>query len=170
MGILKFNSRFSGHDFSLCFCKALLEYRSINFPHLRWCGCWFILRGYCMWVATKGGWHLLLHFYPVSYITLCLEMMTCMNMTMLLDLWSGYVVLSHFVHILLFVEKFRWMTIKTLQFVEKILEEGTKSPRTIRLAALHVSGLWLAYPNTLKYYIKELKLLTLYGSGMLWDF
>ncbi|KAL7150015.1 hypothetical protein ABFS83_05G079800 [Erythranthe nasuta] len=49
-------------------------------------------------------------------------------------------------------------------FVEKILEEGTKSPRTIRLAALHLCGLWLAYPNTLKYYIKELKLLTFYGS------
>ncbi|KAL3834975.1 hypothetical protein ACJIZ3_009711 [Penstemon smallii] len=49
-------------------------------------------------------------------------------------------------------------------FVEKILEEGTKSPRTIRLAALHLSGLWLAYPNILKYYMKELKLLTFYGS------
>ncbi|KAG6405349.1 hypothetical protein SASPL_132938 [Salvia splendens] len=49
-------------------------------------------------------------------------------------------------------------------FVEKILEEGTKSPRTIRLAALHLCGLWLAYPNTLQYYIKELKLLTSYGS------
>ncbi|XP_020547413.1 uncharacterized protein LOC105155957 isoform X2 [Sesamum indicum] len=49
-------------------------------------------------------------------------------------------------------------------FVEKIVEEGTKSPRTIRLAALHLCGLWLAYPNTLKYYIKELKLLTFYGS------
>ncbi|KAK6146391.1 hypothetical protein DH2020_020260 [Rehmannia glutinosa] len=49
-------------------------------------------------------------------------------------------------------------------FVEKILEEGTKSPRTIRLAALHLCGLWLAYPNTIKYYINELKLLTFYGS------
>lgn len=54
-----------------------------------------------------------------------------------------------------------------LQFVEKILEEGTRSPRTIRLAALHLCGMWLAYPNTLKYYIKELKLLTFYGSGIL---
>ncbi|KAL1536462.1 tRNA (guanosine(18)-2'-O)-methyltransferase [Salvia divinorum] len=52
-------------------------------------------------------------------------------------------------------------------FVEKILEEGTKSPRTIRLAALHLCGLWLAYPNTLQYYIKELKLLTSYGSAEL---
>ena len=59
-------------------------------------------------------------------------------------------------------------TIIILQFVEKILEEGTKSPRTIRLAALHLCGLWLAYPNTLQYYIKELKLLTSYGSGMLY--
>ncbi|KAL3619436.1 hypothetical protein CASFOL_037006 [Castilleja foliolosa] len=49
-------------------------------------------------------------------------------------------------------------------FVEKILEEGTKSPRTIRLAALHLCGLWLVYPNTIKYYINELKLLTFYGS------
>ncbi|XWS49177.1 hypothetical protein CRYUN_Cryun13aG0141400 [Craigia yunnanensis] len=49
-------------------------------------------------------------------------------------------------------------------FVEKLLEEGTKSPRTIRLAALHLTGLWLSNPRTIKYYIKELKLLTLYGS------
>uniref|UniRef100_A0A1J3HNC1 tRNA (guanosine(18)-2'-O)-methyltransferase TARBP1 n=1 Tax=Noccaea caerulescens TaxID=107243 RepID=A0A1J3HNC1_NOCCA len=49
-------------------------------------------------------------------------------------------------------------------FVEKILEEGQKSPRTIRLAALHLTGLWLMYPRTIKYYIKELRLLTLYGS------
>ncbi|PIN08693.1 hypothetical protein CDL12_18734 [Handroanthus impetiginosus] len=49
-------------------------------------------------------------------------------------------------------------------FVEKILEEGTKSPRTIRLAALHLCGLWMAYPNTLRYYVEELKLLTFYGS------
>ncbi|CAH8386786.1 unnamed protein product [Eruca vesicaria subsp. sativa] len=49
-------------------------------------------------------------------------------------------------------------------FVEKVLEEGQKSPRTIRLAALHLTGLWLKYPRTIKYYIKELKLLTLYGS------
>lgn len=50
--------------------------------------------------------------------------------------------------------------------MEKILEEGTKSPRTIRLAALHLTGLWLAYPSIIKFYMKELKLLTLYGSGM----
>ncbi|GAV91984.1 hypothetical protein CFOL_v3_35368, partial [Cephalotus follicularis] len=49
-------------------------------------------------------------------------------------------------------------------FVEKVLEEGTKSPRTIRLAALHLTGLWLSNPSTIKYYLKELKLLTLYGS------
>ncbi|KAJ9556344.1 hypothetical protein OSB04_010958 [Centaurea solstitialis] len=49
-------------------------------------------------------------------------------------------------------------------FVEKILEEGTRSPRTIRLAALHLSGLWLSHPSAIKYYTKELKLLTLYGS------
>ncbi|CAL5436699.1 unnamed protein product [Camellia sinensis] len=49
-------------------------------------------------------------------------------------------------------------------FVGKILEEGTKSPRTIRLAALHLTGLWLLNPKTIKYYMQELKLLTLYGS------
>lgn len=49
-------------------------------------------------------------------------------------------------------------------FCEKVLEEGMKSPRTIRLAALHLSGLWLLNPRVIKYYIKELKLLTLYGS------
>lgn len=49
-------------------------------------------------------------------------------------------------------------------FVEMVLEEGTKSPRTIRLAALHLTGVWLSNPTTLKYYIKELKLLTLHGS------
>ncbi|KAM7494028.1 hypothetical protein LguiB_028637 [Lonicera macranthoides] len=48
--------------------------------------------------------------------------------------------------------------------VEKIIEEGTRSPRTIRLAALHLTGLWLSNPNTIKYYMKELKQLTLYGS------
>lgn len=49
-------------------------------------------------------------------------------------------------------------------FIEMLLEEGTKSPRTIRLAALHLTGLWLSNPRTIKYYIKELKLLTVYGS------
>lgn len=54
-----------------------------------------------------------------------------------------------------------------MKFVEKIIEEGTRSPRTIRLAALHLTGLWLSYPGAIKYYMKELKLLTLYGSGTL---
>lgn len=49
-------------------------------------------------------------------------------------------------------------------FIENLLDEGTKSPRTMRLSALHLTGLWLLYPRTLKYYIKELKLLSLYGS------
>uniref|UniRef100_A0A803L5M7 tRNA/rRNA methyltransferase SpoU type domain-containing protein n=1 Tax=Chenopodium quinoa TaxID=63459 RepID=A0A803L5M7_CHEQI len=47
---------------------------------------------------------------------------------------------------------------------EKVFEEGIKSPRTIRLAALHLTGLWLLNPGVIKYYVKELKLLTLYGS------
>ncbi|XP_078155872.1 tRNA/rRNA methyltransferase (SpoU) family protein [Carex rostrata] len=49
-------------------------------------------------------------------------------------------------------------------FIEKLLDEGARSPRTIRLAALHLTGLWLLYPETTKYYIRELKLLSLYGS------
>lgn len=53
-----------------------------------------------------------------------------------------------------------------LQFIEKILDEGLKSPRTIRLAALHLSGLFASFPKAIKYYIKELKLLSLYGSGI----
>ncbi|KEH31617.1 putative tRNA (guanosine(18)-2'-O)-methyltransferase [Medicago truncatula] len=49
-------------------------------------------------------------------------------------------------------------------FIENLLEEGTKSPRTIRLAALHLTGLWLSNPMIIKFYLKELKLLSLYGS------
>ncbi|KAE8818497.1 methyltransferase tarbp1 [Hordeum vulgare] len=49
-------------------------------------------------------------------------------------------------------------------FVETLLNEGSKSPRTIRLAALHLSGLWLMYPKTIRFYMEELKLLALYGS------
>lgn len=55
--------------------------------------------------------------------------------------------------------------ISGLQFILNLLEEGTKSPRTIRLAALHLTGLWLSNPRIVKFYLKELKLLTLYGSG-----
>lgn len=49
-------------------------------------------------------------------------------------------------------------------FINEIIQEGTRSPRTIRLAALHLTGLWLRNPSTIKYYMRELKLLTLYGS------
>ncbi|KAF0930705.1 hypothetical protein E2562_034643 [Oryza meyeriana var. granulata] len=49
-------------------------------------------------------------------------------------------------------------------FIENLLSEGSKSPRTIRLAALHLSGMWLMYPKTLSFYMEELKLLSLYGS------
>ncbi|CAI0417745.1 unnamed protein product [Linum tenue] len=49
-------------------------------------------------------------------------------------------------------------------FIGNLLEEGTKSPRTIRLASLHLTGLLLSHPRIAMYYIKELKLLTLYGS------
>ncbi|KAF8780329.1 hypothetical protein HU200_001429 [Digitaria exilis] len=49
-------------------------------------------------------------------------------------------------------------------FIGNLLNEGSKSPRTIRLAALHLSGLWLMYPKTIRFYMEELKLLSLYGS------
>ncbi|PNY04748.1 tRNA/rRNA methyltransferase SpoU family protein [Trifolium pratense] len=49
-------------------------------------------------------------------------------------------------------------------FIENLIEEGTRSPRTIRLAALHLTGLWLSNPRIIKFYLKELKLLSLYGS------
>ncbi|KAL9663396.1 hypothetical protein QQ045_018782 [Rhodiola kirilowii] len=49
-------------------------------------------------------------------------------------------------------------------FIRNILEEGTKSPRTMRLAALHLTGLWFSNPTTVKYYLNELKLISLYGS------
>nr|CAB3502311.1 unnamed protein product [Digitaria exilis] len=50
------------------------------------------------------------------------------------------------------------------RFIGNLLNEGSKSPRTIRLAALHLSGLWLMYPKTIRFYMEELKLLSLYGS------
>ncbi|KAI5391542.1 hypothetical protein KIW84_076381 [Lathyrus oleraceus] len=49
-------------------------------------------------------------------------------------------------------------------FIENLLEEGRKSPRTIRPSAVHLTGLWLLNPIIIKFYLKELKLLSLYGS------
>ncbi|XP_043715500.1 uncharacterized protein LOC122663896 isoform X2 [Telopea speciosissima] len=77
--------------------------------------------------------------------------------------------LSSILHTSLFSDESMHETADEVQgplkwFIEKILDEGTKSPRTIRLAALHLTGLWLLNPRTIKYYIKELKLLSLYGS------
>ncbi|ERN01057.1 hypothetical protein AMTR_s00002p00160160 [Amborella trichopoda] len=77
--------------------------------------------------------------------------------------------LSSVLHSSLFNDLGMHQTAGTMQgplkwFVERILEEGGKSPRTVRLAALHLTGLWLMYPETIKYYMAELKLLTLYGS------
>ncbi|XP_010274499.1 PREDICTED: uncharacterized protein LOC104609816 isoform X2 [Nelumbo nucifera] len=77
--------------------------------------------------------------------------------------------LSSVLHISVFCDESMHETADNAQgplkwFVKKILDEGGKSPRTIRLAALHLTGLWLLYPRIIKYYIKELKLLALYGS------
>ena len=71
-----------------------------------------------------------------------------------------------FVGVLITYRIFTTVIFSLLQFVEKVLEEGKKSPRTIRLAALHLTGLWFLNPKTIKYYMKELKLLSLYGSGV----
>ncbi|KAH7425675.1 hypothetical protein KP509_11G065800 [Ceratopteris richardii] len=45
-----------------------------------------------------------------------------------------------------------------------IFKLGSRSPRTMRLTAMHVSGMWLKYPNIVQYYVKELKLLSLHGG------
>jgi hypothetical protein len=58
-----------------------------------------------------------------------------------------------------------FLLMSDIQFIENLIEEGTRSPRTIRLAALHLTGLWLSNPRIIKFYLKELKLLSLYGSG-----
>jgi hypothetical protein len=35
----------------------------------------------------------------------------------------------------------------------------------MRLTALHITGLWLQYPTTAIFYVKQLKLLSLHGGG-----
>eukprot|EP01018_Ginkgo_biloba_P020549 Gb_02891 [translate_table: standard] len=49
-------------------------------------------------------------------------------------------------------------------FLERPFEQGVQSPQTMRLTTMHVIGLWLSYPTAIKFYMKELKLLTLYGG------
>lgn len=39
-----------------------------------------------------------------------------------------------------------------------------ENPRTIRPSALHLTGLWLLNPIIIKFYLKDFKLLSLYGS------
>ncbi|CAN1333845.1 Probable methyltransferase TARBP1 [Linum perenne] len=77
-------------------------------------------------------------------------------------------VLSSVLHASLFADEAMHMTDNVpgplKWFIDNLLEEGTRSPRTVRLAALHLTGLWLSHPRITMYYIKELKLLTLYGS------
>ncbi|MCO5564235.1 hypothetical protein L7F22_017893 [Adiantum nelumboides] len=46
----------------------------------------------------------------------------------------------------------------------KLLDQGSKSPRTMRLTAMHVAGMWLKFPAVTEYYIEELKLLSLHGG------
>ncbi|PIA40951.1 hypothetical protein AQUCO_02300016v1 [Aquilegia coerulea] len=79
------------------------------------------------------------------------------------------VLLSSVLHCSLFCDEGMHETTENTQgplkwFIEKVIDESTRSPRTIRLSALHLTGLWLLYPRTIIHYIKELKLLSLYGS------
>ncbi|KAH8973918.1 hypothetical protein BDL97_01G073400 [Sphagnum fallax] len=46
----------------------------------------------------------------------------------------------------------------------KFIEQGARSPRTMRLTALHITGLWLQYPTIAIFYVKQLKLLSLHGG------
>jgi hypothetical protein len=52
-----------------------------------------------------------------------------------------------------------------LQLLCKFIEQGARSPRTMRLTALHITGLWLQYPTIAIFYVKQLKLLSLHGGG-----
>ncbi|KAH9305250.1 hypothetical protein KI387_009654, partial [Taxus chinensis] len=49
-------------------------------------------------------------------------------------------------------------------FLGRLIDQGIRSPRTMRLTALQLTGMWLLYPATIKFYMKELKLLTLHGG------
>jgi tRNA guanosine-2'-O-methyltransferase len=44
----------------------------------------------------------------------------------------------------------------------KFIEQGAQSPRTMRLTALHITGLWLQYPTTAIFYVEQLKSLPLH--------
>ncbi|KAI5079464.1 hypothetical protein GOP47_0004943 [Adiantum capillus-veneris] len=45
-----------------------------------------------------------------------------------------------------------------------LLDQGSRSPRTMRLTSMHVAGMWLRFPAITQYYIEELKLLSLHGG------
>ncbi|KAL2636392.1 hypothetical protein R1flu_007871 [Riccia fluitans] len=48
--------------------------------------------------------------------------------------------------------------------LNRLIDLGSRSPRTMRLTALHITGLWLSFPETATCYMKELKKLSLYGG------
>ncbi|KAJ7549851.1 hypothetical protein O6H91_07G072000 [Diphasiastrum complanatum] len=48
--------------------------------------------------------------------------------------------------------------------IGRLMEQGLRSPRTMRLTALHLTGLWLEYPAIACLYISELKSLSLHGG------
>lgn len=48
--------------------------------------------------------------------------------------------------------------------VHRLIELGARSPRVMRLASLHMSGLWLQHPEICCLYVPELKTLSLHGA------
>ena len=53
-----------------------------------------------------------------------------------------------------------------LKLLLKLRDQGSRSPRRMRLTAMHVAGLWLKFPSITKYYIEELYLVSIHGGGM----
>ena len=53
-----------------------------------------------------------------------------------------------------------------LKLLLKLRDQGSRSPRRMRLTAMHVAGLWLKFPAITKYYIEELYLVSIHGGGM----
>ncbi|KAG6543303.1 hypothetical protein Mapa_015217 [Marchantia paleacea] len=48
--------------------------------------------------------------------------------------------------------------------LNRLIDQGSRSPRTMRLTALHITGLWLLFPETTTFYMQELKKFSLYGG------
>ncbi|CAM6117416.1 unnamed protein product [Calypogeia fissa] len=48
--------------------------------------------------------------------------------------------------------------------LNRLIDLGSRSPRTMRLTALHITGLWLMFPGTTIFYMPEIKKLALHGG------